>query len=555
MPVFTSEIGTADTQAGTFEPGGVSSVAPTLLTGTSAIVFTVTGTLSVSNIVVAFTGAIALTTTVSGTLRQVVVPLTGTSALALTVSGTLSVAATPTVSFSGTSALRLSVTGTLHLGRVDFSGTAAIRLALNGVPTIEVPTVGGPTGVTILLRRPVLDVKIDGHSQTKIVAASCHFGFDARYATAELVYAATEGVTPSYWMPVEITMGANAATAVPRFYGYILPIDNTAWPKRGTLKLRGPLGIAAALQNADNTWVATNNVYGTDFYGLTDQEIAVAILTYYGLTDRFVYTPPLGGAFGDTVAGTGNVLGANPLIGTWVWPMGSFGLAYLDQLDQCCAAQDALGNWGVYKTLETVGGEADKTLFRTLITGNPQLAAGDADFSLTEGVDLLRDLEVTHDPQQVANAIRVAGGDPFGEPALMANYPQYIPSIPATPPPYLTASSPYLPSFMPNNPTTGYPTVLRDFTFPMIERSTTADAWNGLTAESKARQLLQELNTEVVTLRVSTYRDDLFGPGQTHHIHAPIRAGVFQNLWLQTLDITMSAQRVFRQRMSYSAKN
>lgn len=489
---------------------------------------------------VAFTGTIAIVSTVTGTLRLIVVDLTGTSALVFTVTGTLTVSATPTVSFTGTVAIRFTVTGTLYLAVVDVGGTVAMRLALNGAPTIEVPTVSGPTGITVLLRRPVLEVTIDGHAQTKIVAASCHFGFDARYATAELVYAATEDVTPSYWLPVEITMGASAATAVPRFCGYILPIDNTSWPKRGTLKLRGPLGIAAALGNSDETEIVLDSLYGTDFSGSTDQEIVDAILTYYGLGSRYVYT---GGGVGDTVGGTGRILGVNnslPEFAPTVWPKGVPGLEFIDSLDPPCAAQDMLGNWGAYRTFETVGGEADKTLFRTLITGNPQLAAGDADFSLAEGVDLLRDLEVSHDPTQNVNRVRVRGADPDGLGAVefMAQ-----------------AASFYLPSFMPNDLVTGWPVVAREFSFPLIERENESDPGDGLSAENKATQLLQELNTEVVTLRVSTYRDDLFGPGQTHYLNAPIRAGVFQTMWLQALDITMSEKRVFRQHMTYSVKN
>lgn len=499
----------------------------------------------------------------------------------------------------------------------------------------------GPTGLIVLVRRPFLEVKIDGVTQTGISSVSCHFGFDARYATAEIVYKSVSGVIPTYWMPVEIIMGAGTNN-IPRFYGYILPIDNTSFPKTGILHCRGPLGIAAALGNAANDWNPISNTYGTDFMSVglsgsvtktagsanivgtgtaftselavgmplvlvdytsigtafvdpatalpsseigvivsiaddtnltldttmtrsqagvgvfrarSDQEIAVFILNYYGLASRFVYTPPFGGGLGDTVAGTGNFLGVLPTVSTWVWPTGVPGLNYLDELDKACAAQDALSNWGVYKTIETVGGEADKTVFRTLITANPQLTEGDANFSLTEGVDLFRDLAPTHDPQQVVNSVRVTGGDPFQNPVLQANFPDYIPALPATPPPYLSASSPYLPSFLPNNTTTGYPTVQRDFSFPMIERSVASDPWYGLTAEDKARQLLQELNTEVVTLQASTYRDDLFGPGQTHYIGAPIRAGVFQTMWLNSLDITMSARRVFRQRMVYTVKN
>jgi hypothetical protein len=293
----------------------------------------------------------------------------------------------------------------------------------------------------------------------------------------------------------------------------------------------------------------------TLFRGRTDQEIAVFILSYYGLSSRFVYTPPFGGGFGDTIGGTGNFLGVIPFVPTWTWPMGTPGLDYLDQLDQACAAQDALLNYGVYKTFETVGGVLDKTIFRTLVTANPQRDPLDADFSLSEGVDLLRDLEVTHDPAQTVNAVRVAGGNPFSEEALSANFPVYIPGLPATPPPYLSASSPYLPPFLPNNPTTGYPTVLRDFSFPMIEKSVASDPWNGLTAEAKARQLLQDLNTEVVNLRGSTYRDDLFGPAQTVYVYAPTRVGVFQTMWLRSLDITMSEKRVFRQHLDLVVKN
>lgn len=613
MP-FIGIPGDVDAQPGTFEPG--ESPSPVALSGTSALTVTVSAPSFLSG-----------------------VSLTGTDALTFTVSGTLTVG---TGALSGTSHLQFGVTGTLHLAIVDLTGTSALRFGVNGVPGVSVPIVTGPTGVNIIVRRPTLTVKIDGVEQHEIASASCHFGFDSRFATAEIQYKAVTGVTPTYWLPVEITMGAGSHN-VPRFYGYILPIDNTSFPKTGTLRCRGPLGIAANLPNAANEWNPFYNVYGTDFTniqlsgtfaktagsaaivgtgtafttelavgmpltlpgpemndfdtgtivsitddthltidvvvaaghdasgfsvyrGRMDQEIANFILAYYGLSSRYQFTAPFGG-FGDTVGGTGTFLGVLPTVPTWTWPMGTPGLDYLDQLDQVCAAQDSNGNWGVYKTFETVGGASDLTVFRTLITANPQGNAADADFRLAEGVDLMKDMQVSHDPSQVVNGIRVVGGNPFQDTTRQARYPYYdpsnptvpwIPDIPATPPPYFTASSFFLPSFLPNNPTTGYPTVLRDFSFPMIERSIDDDTqcpWTGLTAEAKARQLLQELNTEVVSLRVSTYRDDVFGPGQTHYIYAPVRAGVFQTMWLNSLDITMSDKRVFRQRMQYVVKN
>ena len=592
----------------------------------------------------ALSGTSALTFTVSAPNFLTNAALSGTSALTFATTGTLTVGS---AALSGTSHLQFGLTGTLYLPVVDLTGTTALRFGVNGAPGVSVPIVTGPTGVSIIVRRPVLTVKIDGVEQTNIASASCHFGFDARFATAEIQYKSVSGVTPTYWAPVEITMGAGSHN-VPRFYGYILPIDNTSFPKTGILRCRGPLGIAANLPNAANEWNPFSGVYGTDFnsVGLTgtfsktegspdivgtgtafttelavgmpmtfpgpemhnfdignvlsitddthltidtpvaaghtasgfslfrgrmDQEIADFILSYYGLSSRYQFTPPAGGGFGDTVGGTGTFLGVLPNVPTWIWPMGTPGLDYLDQLDQACAAQDANGNWGVYKTFETVGGEADKTVFRTLITANPQASADDADFRLAEGVDLLKDMQVSHDPSQVVNGIRVVGGNPFQDEVAQARYPffmtgsptvPWIPSIPDTPPPYLTAGSFYLPSFLPNLPATGYPVVLRDFSFPMIERSiddaaygTAWNLWNGLTAEAKARQLLQELNTEVVTLRVSTYRDDVFGPGQTLYIYAPNRAGIFQTLWLNALDITMSDKRVFRQHLTLTTKN
>jgi hypothetical protein len=311
------------------------------------------------------------------------------------------------------------------------------------------------TGPTIIIRRPWLGVTIGGIEQTAITDAACHFGFDQRYATAEVnLRTVTGGLDLTYWLPIEISMGASALTAVPRFAGYILPIDNKSWVPGGTLHCRGPLGVAATFGNWDQTEQVADSAYGTDFRELatpSDQEIANAILTYYGLGSHYVYT---GGGIGDTVGGTGVLLGTTtdptkdfePLL----WKRGQTGLDFLDQLDQQCVATDLTQpvgkKYGLYKTFETVGGFGTPNIFRTLVTANPQLAAGAADFAFAEGVDLLRDLTVTHDPTQVVNAVRVVGYDDGTGPNA---YPE-DPTI------YLSANSPYLPVWMPNGPD-GYP--------------------------------------------------------------------------------------------------
>jgi hypothetical protein len=97
--------------------------------------------------------------------------------------------------------------------------------------------------------------------------------------------------------------------------------------------------------------------------------------------------------------------------------------------------------------------------------------------------------------------------------------------------------------------------VAREVSYPLLERGPRSEVGDGWCCQDKADQLLQEMNTEVVNVQGSTYRDDLFGPGQTIYVYAPNRCGVFQNMWLQRLTIHMSKDRVFRQQLNLIVKN
>lgn len=370
-----------------------------------------------------------------------------------------------------------------------------------------------------VVQKPGLRVDLNGSSMTRVVSARCTFGYDQRFAEAEVTYTSGESLSPTYWDEVEIYADANTVPATTkRFKGYVLRFDSTLWPGHTTMFCKGQLYVAEFVKNP--------NEEGTDLSdggnGQTDQAMVQAVLTACGV-------PYVAGNIG----GTGQTLGTQAwhlvdrdgtptIVGPFVWQKGESGLAFIDRLDEISVPDDASGK---YRTFESLAGD----VFRVKITPNPQ--SGTADFTFTEDVDLL-EATVTHDVTDAANKCTARGWDD-GSPLGAVESTQ-------------SAVSAVLPSAI-------------DVTYPvdsdMIERENTADAGDGIACEAVAAYEVAARNVETVTVAFRTYRGDLLGPGQIIDINAATTLGVDQTTWLRTLTVEVTARNQFYQHVECVVKN
>jgi hypothetical protein len=393
--------------------------------------------------------------------------------------------------------------------------------------------------MTATVRTTHLQVRIDGVLDTSAYAASVSLGFDQRYAEATVRRTGGGSVAIAYWSAVEIHMGTTpGAGAAVRFRGSVLPVENALYPIENVLRCKGRLYRAAFVKN--------NRPGGTDFVtgeeptpaegGIADEEMVKAVLTACAVP----YTAT-------NIGGTGKGLGSvyldlrrlqQALPGPFTWAEQQSGLDFIEALDEVSVPDDASGR---FRTFESLGGE----VFRTKLATVP--AAG-ADFAFTEGEDVL-EARIGRDPAGSANRARVTGApDPVHlEVESGGLEPQFTAQTHFT---AASAFAPYLPPGLPAGPE-GFPTVTVTLSSPLIEKSENAHEGTVLSCEAVAQFLLAEHNTVLDTLDFSTPRDDLLGPGQTVHLHAP-RLGLTdaaRHYWLQHLEVTVDERGAFTQRL------
>jgi hypothetical protein len=379
-------------------------------------------------------------------------------------------------------------------------------------------------------------------------AATCSFGFDQRYAEAEVrtTNAAAAPTFITYWTEVRIDMGCTPGAGVQtRFRGYVVPLDTAAYPIEGTIHCKGRLYRAE--------FVKSTKVLGYDFSpagtaGIPDEQQVQYLL--------YACSVPYTAA---NIAGTGKKLGSmwinlsNVLPpGPFTWAEGQSGLSYIEQLDEM-SVPDPTGtpptSPGRYRTIESLDG----TVYRYLEATAP---AGTADFTFTEGVDVL-EARIARDPTGAANRITVTGA-PMPTALTLGGTGTELSFSSDARFTVGSATAPYLPPGLPNGPE-GYPEVTFQFSNPLIEKSTIAQfpTYNVVSAEAVANFLLGEYNAVLDTLEFSTPRDDLLSPGQTIHLQSP-RLGLTdttRHYWLQHLDIELDERGQFTQRLRLLRKS
>lgn len=410
--------------------------------------------------------------------------------------------------------------------------------------------------MSVAVRRSVLEVWITPPAtdddptpapvlDTRSFAAVCSFGYDQRYSEATVRRTGGATTEISYWSPIELVLGVvpGEAPLNVRFRGYVVPIDNAAYPIENVLHCRGRLYRAA--------WVRNQEPGGTRMAdpatGTPDEDQAVAVLEACG-----VPTAGVGGtgrALGLRSIDTEHPLAPNP----FVWQEGQSGLDYLEQLDAISVHNTI--SVGCYRTVETLGGFCVRAPVAT-DPGTFVMA------SFTDGVDVL-DARIARDPAGSANRVTVTGGPDPQNPTVIPSDASDV-NVAFTANCSFTITSgfaPYLPPGLPVAPGTiseaypaGFPVVSQSFSSPMLEKSLRDDPMHPedvLSCQQVAEYLLGEYNTVVDTLEFSTPRDTWINPGDTVHLTSP-RLGLTdpdRHYWVQHLEVEVDERGAFTQRL------
>jgi hypothetical protein len=180
---------------------------------------------------------------------------------------------------------------------------------------------------------------------------------------------------------------------------------------------------------------------------------------------------------GGNIGGTGIVRGGSAAV-AYTWRQGETALDYLQRLSKA-----SLG----YKIVESP--EDNNNIYRVQVLSQP---GGGAEFTLTEGVDIFEGGHTQQTSFESYNAWQVTGFD-YGDGLGPVSFSD--------------------PSTIPNG------TVPYAYSSEMIERDTDADPRSGISAQTVLGYVRGETDHTIVKLSgLSTPRDDLFGPGQIHHI-------------------------------------
>lgn len=288
-----------------------------------------------------------------------------------------------------------------------------------------------------------------------------------------------------------ISMG-NGTNNVLRFTGALFQADHLNSGPTVELVARGPL---YAVQKYRNPY--PNGLTLLDLTGgpATDEAIARAVLDVVGVT----YTS-------GNIDGTGITRGELAAV-AYVWKHGETALDYLQRLSKA-----SLG----YRMIETIGGD----IYRVQIYNRP---GSTPDFTFTEGVDIFEGAHTQRTTFGRYLAWSVTGFD-YGDGLGPVSY---------------------------SNPADPGSLEVYTFSSEMIEKSLQADPGSGVSAEEVEAYIEAESDHEIVKLgSLSTPRDDLFGPGQTHLINSALVGVTGEDLRLMGVTVEVEGDW-FTQTMEY----
>jgi hypothetical protein len=233
------------------------------------------------------------------------------------------------------------------------------------------------SGLTV--RRPRVQVFIDGEPLPFVLELTITRGLDQDLATAEITYPHPLPDFVRQWSEVRILAGAGTHY-LERFVGYVVGVDMSLWPGAKLIRCQDVLAIAANRFSPEEV----------DLHDMTDQFAVREVLFGCGYRETL-----FSGIVGTTPgSGTGVLLADVQEAQLW-WELGSSGLEAIQQIDSI-----SLG----WRTYATAGG----VIVRTLIDTDPNKVATVYDFG--EGVDII-DGSATMEILDPRNEITVTGFD------------------------------------------------------------------------------------------------------------------------------------------------
>src|SRR5512143_2632396 len=179
--------------------------------------------------------------------------------------------------------------------------------------------------MTNIIRWPYLSVTVAGGTLTDVLAARVQTGYDMRVAQAEVVARSLPAAAVP-WGTVEITMGANPATAQKRFSGYFMGAEQQLFEHTVTLVCKGKLQRAEtyeAMTDVDMTSKFANQNAGLSTWGHTDEVMVQTILYICGLASQTDPADP-------QIEGTGRLLGSQHISG-YEWQKGESALSFIEK--------------------------------------------------------------------------------------------------------------------------------------------------------------------------------------------------------------------------------
>jgi hypothetical protein len=349
----------------------------------------------------------------------------------------------------------------------------------------------GDPGATIEVGYPTLSVTVGGtdiSTLTSLLGATASFGWDKPVAEARIhLTSKPDGIT--YGDQVQIEAGRKNP-AVVRFVGIVRDWDYANWPRSVTLIARSELSKLEDVIPRSPDLDPDEGQPGIDLETLTGssagatlRQIVEAVCTYAGVPlPTFVYDP-------DHVFGAPDNFPEH-----FTWRAKESAMAYVHRVFEATAGA----------RLFTSG---DGQHYVAQIVGRPR---GEPDLSLTEGVDILPSSTGERSIAQTRNAVRVYGADDGS-----GDGPLVVEVVESND--FQSADEAYF----------------HEVSSELIE----TEAY----ATDIASYWLQETNRELVHARISTWRDEVQGPAQTHFVVSP-RIGINgEPMWVLSHEFESSA--------------
>lgn len=348
---------------------------------------------------------------------------------------------------------------------------------------------GGPAATAIaVVDQPT--ISFSGGSD--VLSVQTIYGWDQVVGEGRIVL-----VTPTGSIDEAVTLTFGTANFVQRFKGTIVQIDTTLAPHSVTLLCKGPLYKLETTKNDLETTDVQQARPGLSFADLvgsptgTLKQLITAVLNYIGVSFS-------GNDLQDPSHVYGTGAGANGLNGAtdeMTWGTHETAAAYVHRFLEASAG---------YRLFDS----PDGNVYLRQISAVP---AGSPDFTMTLGLDIFGNSSHATSAIGRQGAVIVHGYDDGSGPATSG----------------VVGSG--VSAFQVNSPlieTDAFATEIANFWLPQVSR-------------------LQEL------VKLSTARDELFGPAQTHYIDAAGGLSVNDTMWVKSVTAEIASTGELTQHLVY----